>query len=79
MSPVMIEHELRTALAVIRGATNLMASPKTTAQQWDAAAILLTQGLQRLALVPGIDRQFWELCEPGSLAPVPTSPLAEAG
>lgn len=78
MTPIMVEHDLRTALALIRGATCLMANPNTTQVQWNAASELLAQGLDRLAKVPGLDRDFWERCEPENLAPLPLIPLAEA-
>lgn len=79
MTPLMVEHDLRTALAVIRGATSLMANPKTTPDQWQAAVGLLAQGLDRLARVPGVDREFWERCETEELAPIPLTPLSQAG
>lgn len=81
MTPVMLEHNLRSALAVIRGAAELMANPEASPQDWQAAAELMTQGLARLALVPGIDMDFWEGCELGRPAPLPqeTEDLAETG
>ncbi len=76
MTPIMVEHDLRTALAVIRGAASLMADPRVTGRRWDAAADLMTQGLARLATVPGIDMAFWTDCESGQLSPLPR--IAEA-
>ena len=78
MTPLMVEHDLRTALALIRGATCLMANPHTTQAQWDAASDLLAQGLDRLSKVPGLDHDFWERCDLENLAPLPPTPLAEA-
>lgn len=74
MTPATIEHNLRTALAVVRGAAVLMADPKATPQQWQAAADLLTQGLARLALVPGLDMDFWAGCEASQPTPLPQNP-----
>lgn len=71
MTPITLEHDLRTALAVIRGAASLMADPRVTGQKWDAAADLMTQGLERLAKVPGIDMSLWERWSPDQLAPIP--------
>jgi hypothetical protein len=81
MTPIMVEHNLRTALAVIRGAAALMADPRITGARWDAAAELMTQGLERLALIPGVDMSFWAECEAGRPAPIPRieEGLAQAG
>lgn len=77
MTPSPLEHNLRTALAVIRGAAALMADPRVSGAQWYAAAELMTQGLDRLSKIPGVDLEFWSSCEVGQLTPLPE--VAAAG
>ncbi len=71
MTPLMIEHNLRTALAVVRGAAAVMADPRVSKEQWDMAADLMTQGLFRLAEVPGVDISLWDDWDPSRLTPLP--------